>query len=224
MQTTHIIQVVAKTYKDPALTACICRLLNTPFAESEFDTFFQQFMELSTLHMLEAMLGRRRIKIRALPQGCKPFYKAQGVLLSDLLSLVSNAFTFNNLGYKHPAIWFCEILLEREVYGCIWSEGSEGTVKTKTDLVNRTANENRQLANYQNPFTPSKRATWQLFELVIPIAEGNGRFNSQIYKPFVKSRKAALTESRKVKAFCATEGRPKEMRQGRKSNLKKSWR
>lgn len=151
--------------------------------KGEFDRLVRDYVFLSFGEMVRLKWGVNLVKI---PRSIKPEIKAAGEVLYRLLNLCSELWLLAPGQYKHPARLFGDLFGEWQAWGAIRINIAND--KNFTQLHRRIQSENQQLANFENPFTTS--VTKEFFDVAIQMAEGKGRFLTQVYRPFIRARKA----------------------------------
>jgi hypothetical protein len=94
--------------------------------------------------------------------------KAEGLVLSKLLSIVSEVFLFDPCGYSHPAYWWLDCCLEPSAHRPFLYEDDAKTA-TKAGLKESYQSATAALKQRQNPFADG--ASKALFDRAIELAE-----------------------------------------------------
>ncbi|MDX2241257.1 MAG: hypothetical protein NW224_11280 [Leptolyngbyaceae cyanobacterium bins.302] len=140
--------------------------------------------------------------------------KAEGFLWWRVLELIDATFLVRPSGYKHPALWFVQVVLEERLSGMFRLLEGEG----KADINKRLQRENQCLLEKINPFDPQETPhTWMLIDVAAGVAERSVKISKEQYTPMVKARIALTTiliEEGAVRSHTGTGFRIK--RQGRK--------
>ncbi|MGB7248836.1 MAG: hypothetical protein WBC73_07850 [Phormidesmis sp.] len=120
--------------------------------------------------------------------------KAEGLILSKLLSIVSEVFLFNSGGYSHPAYWWFECCLEPSAHRSLMHEDYTPT-KTKAGLRAAFESATAALRRRENPF--KGQASFTLFDEAIKLADAstaraedreNDLFYPSKFLPYVEAR------------------------------------
>lgn len=121
-------------------------------------------------------------------------YKIKALLFSKTLDLIQEVHLISSVNSSDESTiweWFILVVGELQI-DALHFTGHE--IPTKTQARKILQGQNRQIREYQNPFSyENSPATYILLEVARSLAEKLDRFRENFYTPFRKSREALTT-------------------------------
>lgn len=129
--------------------------------------------------------------------------RAEGLVLSKLLSLINEVFTVNPCGYEHPAYWWLDCCLEASAHRPLYL-AEAGASTTQSAVREQYTGHTATLRRFDNPFQGN--ASKLLFNVATGLAANSVErqrnadsdlFHGSRYVPYLEARAAIASLSRK---------------------------
>jgi hypothetical protein len=170
--------------------AAVLHNLTTPPDEnaSEFAHIIHRYQYLCFAELIRRKWDSK-FRVCRVPRGMRPLLNLDGELWLCLLNLISETFLVYP-AYKHPALWFNQILGEHEIFPTVRHFDGERT--GKAEILKLARSENHSLLTLESNLF-HQEGTKLLFDCAMEIAEVSDRFRAQTYMPFVRARQKVVT-------------------------------